>query len=177
MTDDAEKLTPEGIRAIRERLGLSQADAGELLGGGPRAFAKYEGGVIEPAASLITLLRLLDSNPKLLEGLGQRKSIPAPRGELGPFEVSGRHIAELKDRQAASLLRRLVAAEALAGKLQCKQPQQGSRFDVVTAGQALPIVRALQRASASAARASSPSRVRCLRQGASASACAGSKRK
>lgn len=114
MTDEAEKLTPEGIRAIRERLGLSQADAGELLGGGPRAFAKYEGGVIEPAASLITLLRLLDSNPKLLDGLGQRKSIPAPRGELGPFEVSGRHIAELKDRQAATLLRRLLAAEALA---------------------------------------------------------------
>ena len=41
-------LEPDEIRAIREGLGLSQADAGELLGGGPRAFTKYEAGTIRP---------------------------------------------------------------------------------------------------------------------------------
>ena len=41
-------LAPEEIRAIRERLGLSQVEAGELLGGGPRAFTKYESGTISP---------------------------------------------------------------------------------------------------------------------------------
>ena len=41
-------LEPDEIRAIRERLGLSQVEAGELLGGGPRAFTKYEAGTIGP---------------------------------------------------------------------------------------------------------------------------------
>jgi DNA-binding transcriptional regulator YiaG len=42
------ELSPADIRRIREKLGLSQAEAGELLGGGPRAFTKYENGTIKP---------------------------------------------------------------------------------------------------------------------------------
>jgi len=45
-------LSPDDIRRIRESLGLSQAEAGEVLGGGPRAFTKYESGTIKPAASI-----------------------------------------------------------------------------------------------------------------------------
>ena len=37
-------LEPEEIRRIRKKLGLTQAAAGELIGGGPRAFQKYETG-------------------------------------------------------------------------------------------------------------------------------------
>ena len=37
-----EKLLPKEIRAIRESLGLSQVEAGKVIGGGPRAFTKYE---------------------------------------------------------------------------------------------------------------------------------------
>jgi DNA-binding transcriptional regulator YiaG len=37
-------LTRDDIRRIRERLGLTQVEAGEVLGGGPRAFQKYESG-------------------------------------------------------------------------------------------------------------------------------------
>ena len=51
----AEAIAPEEIRAIRERLGLSQAEAGKLLGGGPRAFTKYEAGSVKPAAAVVTL--------------------------------------------------------------------------------------------------------------------------
>jgi len=35
-------LKPDEVRAIRLRLKLSQRKAGEILGGGPRAFQKYE---------------------------------------------------------------------------------------------------------------------------------------
>ena len=36
------EFSPQEIRRIREKIGLSQVEAGELLGGGPRAFTKYE---------------------------------------------------------------------------------------------------------------------------------------
>jgi HTH-type transcriptional regulator/antitoxin MqsA len=34
-------LGPREVAAVREKIGLSQRKAGELLGGGPRAFQKY----------------------------------------------------------------------------------------------------------------------------------------
>jgi putative zinc finger/helix-turn-helix YgiT family protein len=37
-------LEPEEIRRIRKKLHLSQEEAGLLIGGGPRAFQKYESG-------------------------------------------------------------------------------------------------------------------------------------
>jgi HTH-type transcriptional regulator / antitoxin MqsA len=39
-----EVLAPAEVAAVRSRLGLSQRKAGEVLGGGPRAFQKYEAG-------------------------------------------------------------------------------------------------------------------------------------
>ena len=42
-------LDPDQIRTIREGLGLSQREAGNLLGGGPNAFAKYESGTLAPS--------------------------------------------------------------------------------------------------------------------------------
>jgi HTH-type transcriptional regulator/antitoxin MqsA len=42
-------LEPEDIRRIRKRLGLTQEAAGELIGGGPRAFEKYENGDLLPS--------------------------------------------------------------------------------------------------------------------------------
>src|SRR5580704_13112141 len=37
-------LKPEEIRNIRKKLNLTQEKAGEVIGGGPRAFQKYESG-------------------------------------------------------------------------------------------------------------------------------------
>ena len=64
------ELTPSEIRAIREHLGLSQVEAGELIGGGPSSFTKYEAGTVKPAASVINLLRLLEANPAAILTLG-----------------------------------------------------------------------------------------------------------
>ena len=69
-------IEPDEIRAIREGLGLSQVEAGELLGGGPRAFTKYEAGTIRPRASVVSLLRVLEGNPSALASLTGSERLP-----------------------------------------------------------------------------------------------------
>ena len=53
-------LAPDRIRIIRQGLGLTQREAGELLGGGPNAFAKYETGRVTPSTALANLLKVLE---------------------------------------------------------------------------------------------------------------------
>lgn len=112
VTEAVNELPPAEIRAIRKRLGLTQVEAGELIGGGPRAFTKYESGGVTPAASVVNLLRLLDANPQMLSFLAPRKPLPIAAGMLSPFEVSGDHIAVLTKEQLPALLRRLLHVEA-----------------------------------------------------------------
>ena len=59
-------LSAEEVQRIRRRLGLSQRQAGRLLGGGPMAFHKYEKGEVAITRSVAVLLRLLDRHPELL---------------------------------------------------------------------------------------------------------------
>ena len=105
-------LTPEEIRTLREHLGLTQVEAGELLGGGPRAFTKYEAGDVQPAASVVNLLRLLDADPTAMTTLGGRMPRPIANAATGPFEVTGEHVTMLTERTFPQLLRRLLSAEA-----------------------------------------------------------------
>lgn len=60
---------PQQIRAIRERLGLSQRAAGQVLGIGANAFAKYETDRDIPSGPTRQLLRLLEKHPELVEEL------------------------------------------------------------------------------------------------------------
>jgi HTH-type transcriptional regulator / antitoxin MqsA len=64
-------LSPDEIAAIRKRLRLSQRRAGELLGGGPRAFQKYESGQVMVSAAMSNLLRLLDKDPSRVKELAR----------------------------------------------------------------------------------------------------------
>jgi len=54
------------IRNVRKKLGLKQAEAGKLFGGGVNAFSEYERGITQPHKSTIALLRLLNRHPELL---------------------------------------------------------------------------------------------------------------
>lgn len=63
---DTEPLTPAEVRRIRKKLGLTQRQAGDLFGGGIRAFSQYERGETRQGKALDTLLRLLDNHPELL---------------------------------------------------------------------------------------------------------------
>ena len=103
-------LLPDEIREIRRRLDLTQATAGQILGGGPRAFHKYETGIVRPSALATSLLRLLDEKPELLRHFG----VP---GCPGPFEVNVADITGLPSSDLPDLFRRLLHSEAQAWQL------------------------------------------------------------
>ncbi len=65
-------LEPEEIRRIRKKLRLSQVEAGEMIGGGPRAFQKYEAGDLLPSRAISSALALLDHDPGSLRVLKAR---------------------------------------------------------------------------------------------------------
>jgi HTH-type transcriptional regulator/antitoxin MqsA len=65
---DRERVAEE-IRRIRRKLGLSQAAAARLTGGGHNAFSRYERGETTPLPAVINLFRLLDKHPELLKEL------------------------------------------------------------------------------------------------------------
>lgn len=69
---DAEPLTPTEVRRIRKKLGLTQREAGEIFGGGIRAFSQYERGETRQGKALDNLLRLLDKHPELLDEIRVR---------------------------------------------------------------------------------------------------------
>jgi HTH-type transcriptional regulator/antitoxin MqsA len=66
-------LEPEEIRRIRKKLHLSQEEAGLLIGGGPRAFQKYESGDLLPSRAVSSALMLLDHDPVALSVLKMHK--------------------------------------------------------------------------------------------------------
>jgi HTH-type transcriptional regulator / antitoxin MqsA len=65
-------LAPEEIRYIRKKLRISQEAAGLLIGGGPRAFQKYESGDLLPSRAVSSALILLDHAPETLAVLRSR---------------------------------------------------------------------------------------------------------
>jgi HTH-type transcriptional regulator / antitoxin MqsA len=73
-------LSPSKVTSIRERLKLSQRRAGELLGGGPRAFQKYESGTQQVSAPMANLLRLLDKDPRRLAEIANATQAACRRG-------------------------------------------------------------------------------------------------
>ena len=60
-------IEPEEIRRIRKKLKLTQEQAGQLIGGGPRAFQKYESGDLLPSRAISSALILLDHDPDALD--------------------------------------------------------------------------------------------------------------
>jgi HTH-type transcriptional regulator/antitoxin MqsA len=73
-------LEPQEIRRIRKKLGLTQEQAGQLIGGGPRAFQKYETGDVLPSRAISSALVLLDHDPAalaVLKGRQERDTRPS----------------------------------------------------------------------------------------------------
>ena len=55
------------IRGIRRKLGLSQATAARLTGGGHNAFSRYQRGQTVPLPPVVNLFKRLDKHPELLK--------------------------------------------------------------------------------------------------------------
>lgn len=74
-------LSPARVAAIRQRLKLSQRRAGEILGGGPRAFQKYESGTQQVSVPMTNLLALLERDPRRLGELAKQTAgrVTAPQ--------------------------------------------------------------------------------------------------
>ena len=66
-------VEPEEIKRIRKKLGLTQQAAGKLIGGGARAFQRYEAGDLLPSRAISSALLLLDRDPPALAILTERQ--------------------------------------------------------------------------------------------------------
>ena len=55
------------VRRVRKRLKLTQEEAGRLIGGGRRAFQKYESGAMPPSNAAVGLIEILDRHPEDIE--------------------------------------------------------------------------------------------------------------
>ncbi len=66
-------LEPDEVRRIRKKLNISQTEAGQMIGGGPRAFQKYESGDLLPSRAISSALALLDHDPNGLTVLKGRQ--------------------------------------------------------------------------------------------------------
>ena len=62
-------LAPSEVRRVRKELGLTQKEAGLLLGGGRNAFQKYESAEVLTSQAISNLLRVLEKHPSALEVL------------------------------------------------------------------------------------------------------------
>ena len=62
-------LAPEEVRRIRLKMGLTQRQAGALIGGGPNAFQKYEAGDVTVSKGISNFLRMLERHPEEIEEL------------------------------------------------------------------------------------------------------------
>jgi HTH-type transcriptional regulator/antitoxin MqsA len=80
------KAYGERVRSIRKRLKLTQVDAGVVLGGGPRAFQKYEAGVMAPSDAAVGLLEILAVDPDKITVL-----LEIRKGSALARVASGRH--------------------------------------------------------------------------------------
>ena len=66
-------LLPTEVRRIRQKLRLNHEAAGRILGGGPKAFHKYEEGDVLASQVIFNLLRVLEAMPQGLEALQGRQ--------------------------------------------------------------------------------------------------------
>jgi len=57
------------VRKVRKQLKLTQEEAGRVIGGGRRAFQKYESGNTPPSDAAVGLIELLRRHPEEIEFL------------------------------------------------------------------------------------------------------------
>ena len=87
------------LKRIRRKLGLSQAEAANLTGGGHNAFSRYERGEALPMAAVVNLFKILDKHPSLVTEIEPR-AVRATQNTTGN-KVPPRKVAALRSRSTA----------------------------------------------------------------------------
>lgn len=64
------------VRTVRKQLGLTQEEAGVIIGGGKRAFQKYESGHTPPSDAAVGLIELLARHPEEVATLRTFRLVP-----------------------------------------------------------------------------------------------------
>lgn len=72
------RMTGPAIKALRSKLHISHKLAGQLFGGGPVAFCKYENHEISPTDAMDNLLWIADMFPSVVSALAERHRIAIP---------------------------------------------------------------------------------------------------
>ena len=62
------------VKAVRKKLSLSQEEAGLIVGGGKRAFQKYESGRFTPGEAAVGLIEVLAHHPEAVATLRRLRS-------------------------------------------------------------------------------------------------------
>jgi len=84
-------LTGTQVRDLRERLGISQAEAAQIFGGGPVAFSKYESDDVSQSGAMDKLLRLADNIPQVFAHLTKEAGVELqPANHWDKLEVEHR---------------------------------------------------------------------------------------
>jgi HTH-type transcriptional regulator/antitoxin MqsA len=89
-------LTGVELKALRQRLGINQAQAAAIFGGGPVAFSKYESDDVMQSEAMDKLLRVAEAFPEVLSYLAKNANLPTefyitnnPGAKLKAFLESG----------------------------------------------------------------------------------------
>jgi HTH-type transcriptional regulator / antitoxin MqsA len=102
-------LSSSDIRRIRKALGLTQREAGEIIGGGPNAFQKYESGEILASRAVSNLLRVLERHPDEIAALRDART-------KAPAVVTAAKRRTQPLRKSASISRRKGPARSSRSK-------------------------------------------------------------
>ena len=84
-------LTSSEMVKIRTSLGFTQKVFGELLGGGPKAFAKYESSVLTQSRAMDNLIRIVDTFPETIAFLKDREGTKKVSFKMVPFTYLNAH--------------------------------------------------------------------------------------
>lgn len=80
------------VKSVRKKLGLTQEEAGVIIGGGKRAFQKYESGRTPPSDAAVGLIEVLARHPEEVATLRAFRLVPEKSANRigAPTAVSGR---------------------------------------------------------------------------------------
>lgn len=107
-------LSTHEVLRIRKATKLNQSDASRVLGGGGKAFSKYENGTVRQSVAVDNVLRLIDKYPNLIQDLVeldmQRRALAYVETEIYIPAAALEHVADTSCSSGVGLFKQFVNA-------------------------------------------------------------------